>query len=186
MRLSCLEEDASSRDIRIENLLSRVDEVENKGGDIKRRLKNLESTAAPCQNWQPVGLPQTNIFLLGDSNSVVRSGSGRTGGHWVEPSRAPVNTARSLKIFHLLTVSSNLVCGLVPLNHIKNMINDKVNSLTHKRWNSNRHAHTDLILGNHHTKTLKILTNNLNNRTRYRTGICIITGHRPQQTPSHN
>ena len=47
------------------------------------------------------------------------------------------------------------------------MINDKVDSLTH----------TDLILGNHHTKTLKILTNNLNNRTRYRTGICIITGH---------
>ena len=37
---------------------------------------------------------------------------------------------------------------------------------------------TDLILGNHHKKTLKILTNNLNNRTRYRTGIiCIITGH---------
>ena len=71
----------------------------------------------------------------------------------------------------------NLVCSLVPLNHIKNMINDKVNSLTHKRWNSNRHANTDLILGNHHTKTLKILTNNLNNRTRYRTGICIITGH---------
>ena len=58
------------------------------------------------------------------------------------------------------------------------MINDNVNSLTHKRWNTNRHAHTDLILGNHHTKTLKILTNNLNNRTRYRTGICIITGHK--------
>ena len=37
------------------------------------------------------------------------------------------------------------------------MINDKVNSLTQTRWNSNRHAHTDLILGNHHTKTLKIL-----------------------------
>ena len=35
----------------------------------------------------------------------------------------------------------------------------------------------NLIQGNHHTKTLKILTNNLNNRTRYRTGICIITGH---------
>ena len=33
------------------------------------------------------------------------------------------------------------------------------------------------MLGNHHTKTLKILTKNLNNRTRYRTGICIITGH---------
>ena len=49
------------------------------------------------------------------------------------------------------------MCSLVPLNHIKNMINDKVNSLTHKRWNSNRHARTDLILSNHHTKTLKIL-----------------------------
>ena len=57
------------------------------------------------------------------------------------------------------------------------MINDKFNSLTHKKWNSNRHAHTNLILGNHHTKTFKILTNNLNSRTRYRTGICIITGH---------
>ena len=47
------------------------------------------------------------------------------------------------------------------------------------RGNTNRHAHTDLILGNHHSKTLKILTNNLNSRTRYRTGICIITftGH---------
>ena len=32
-------------------------------------------------------------------------------------------------------------------------------------------------LSHHHTKTLKIPTNNLNNRTRYRTGICIITGH---------
>ena len=69
------------------------------------------------------------------------------------------------------TVSSNLVYSLVPLNHIENMINDKVNSLTQTRWNSNRHAHTDLILGNHRTKTLKILTNNLTNRTRYHTGI---------------
>ena len=69
------------------------------------------------------------------------------------------------------------MCSLVPLNYIKNLINDKVNSLTQKRWNSNRRAHTDLILGNHHTKKLKILTNNLNNRTRYRTGICIFTGH---------
>ena len=64
--------------------------------------------------------------------------------------------------FNLALELSNL------LNHIKNIINDKVNSLTHKRWNTNRHAHTDLILGNNHTKTLKILTNNLNNRTRHR------------------
>ena len=66
------------------------------------------------------------------------------------------------------------MCSLVPLNHIKNMINDKVNSLTQTRWNSNRHTHSDLILGHHHTMTLKILTNN---RTRYRTGICIVRGH---------
>ena len=70
------------------------------------------------------------------------------------------------------------MCSLFPLNHINNMINDKVNSLTQTIWNSNRHAHTDLILDNHHTKKLKILTNNLNNRTRYRTGIWIITGHK--------
>ena len=55
------------------------------------------------------------------------------------------------------------------------------------RWNSNRHAHTDLILGNHHKKTLRILTNNLNSRTRYRTGICIITGHIGlNKTPTQN
>ena len=77
------------------------------------------------------------------------------------------------------------MCSLVPLNHIKNMINDKVNSLTQTRWNFNIHAHTDLILGNHHTKTLKILTNNLYNRTRYRTGICIITGHKGLKTHLH-
>ena len=57
------------------------------------------------------------------------------------------------------------------------MINNNVNILTHKRWNSNRHAHTDLISLYLAITTLKILTNNLNNRTRYRTEICIITGH---------
>ena len=86
-------------------------------------------------------------------------------GHW--------GTEKTDELAKAGTVSSYLVCSLVPLNRIKNMINDKVNSLTQTRWNYNRHAHTDLILGNHHLKTLKILTNNLNNRPRHRTAICI-------------
>ena len=71
------------------------------------------------------------------------------------------------------------MCSPVPLNHIKKMINDKVNSLHIKDGTliDTYNVHTDLILGNRHTKTLKILTNNLNNRMRYCTGICIITGH---------
>ena len=93
---------------------------------------------------------------------------------WIKPHTGHWGNGKADELAKAGTVSSNLVCSLVPLNHIQNMIN----SLTHKRWNSNRHAHTDIILGyHHHTKTLKILTNNLNNRTKYRTGICIITGH---------
>ena len=109
------------------------------------------------------------LTKLADENTVHLKWIKAHTGHW--------GNEKADELAKAGTVSSNLVCSLVPFNHIKNMINDKVNSLTHKRWNSNRHAHTDLILGNHHTKTLKILTNNLNNRARYRTGICIITGH---------
>ena len=92
---------------------------------------------------------------LADENTVHLKWIKAHTGHW--------GNEKADELAKTGTVSSNLVCSLVPLNHIKNMINDKVN----------RHAHTDLILGNHHTNTLKILTNNLNNRT----GICIITGH---------
>ena len=74
--------------------------------------------------------------------------------------------------------SSSNTATLSPTQQPHSQRTTKTDStLTHKRWNSKRHAHTDLILGNHHTKTLEILTNNLNNRTRYRTGICIITGN---------
>ena len=48
---------------------------------------------------------------------------------------------------------------------------------------------SDYLYSNWSTDNLKILINNLNNRTRYRTGICIITGHiglNSQQTPSQN
>ena len=103
------------------------------------------------------------LTKLADENIVQLKWIKARTGHW--------GNEKADELAKAGTVSSNLVCSLVPLNHIKNMINDKVNSLTHKRWNSKRHAHTDLILGNHHTKTLKILTNN---RTRYCTGICVI------------
>ena len=109
------------------------------------------------------------LTKLADENTVQLKWIKANTGHW--------GNEKADELAKAGTVSSNLVCSLVLLNHIKNMMNDNGNSLTQTRWNCNGHAHTDLILGNHHTKTLKILTNNLNNRTRYRTGLCIITGH---------
>ena len=141
-------------------------------------LSALQALSNKIHNNKSINDCHKALTKLADENTVQLKWIKAHTGHW--------GNEKADELAKAGTVSSNLVCSLVPLNHIKNMINDKVNSITHKRWNSNRHAHTDLILGNHHTKTLKILTNNLNNRTRYRTGICIITGHRPQQTPLQN
>ena len=132
-------------------------------------LYALQALSNKIHNNKSINDCHKALTKLADENTVQLKWTQAHTGHWGNIKADGLAKAR--------TVSSNLVCSLVPLNHIKNMIKDKVNSLTHKRWNSNRHAHTDLILGNHHTKTLKILTINLNNRTRYRTGICIITGH---------
>ena len=129
----------------------------------------LQALSNKIHNNKSINDCHTALAKLADENTVQLKWIKFHTGHW--------GNEKADELAKAGTVSSNLMCSLVPLNHIKNMINDKVNSLTHKRWNSNRHAHTDLILGNHHTKTLKILINNLNNRTRYRTGICIITGH---------
>ena len=68
-RLNRLEEEASSRDIRIENVLCRVDELELKGINMEERLTQVESGSDHSQIWHPVGLPETNVLLLGDSNS---------------------------------------------------------------------------------------------------------------------
>ena len=68
-RLNSLEQDASSRDICIENVLSRVDELEDKGADLEQRITSIESAADSEGLWQPVGSPETKILLLGDSNS---------------------------------------------------------------------------------------------------------------------
>ena len=132
-------------------------------------LSALQALSNKIHNNKSINDCHKALTKLADENTVHLKWIKAHTGHW--------GNEKADELAKAGTVSSNLVCSLVPLNHIKNMINDKVNSLTHKRWNTNRHAHTDLILGNHHKKTLKILTNNLNNRTRYRTGICIITGH---------
>ena len=68
LKLLNLEEEASSRDIRVENSLSRVDALENKAVDFEQRLARLESVDSP-EEWQPVGTPETKVLLLGDSNS---------------------------------------------------------------------------------------------------------------------
>ena len=79
MQLSGLERDVSSRDIHINNVLTRVDDLEQKGVDLEQRLASIESAAAASDLWQPVGTPETHILLLGDSNSggKIKFGEGR-------------------------------------------------------------------------------------------------------------
>ena len=75
------------------------------------------------------------------------------------------------------TSSDNTVESLIPLNYIKNLINNKVKDLSAERWNTNKHIHTDQIVNKHQDKILKTLEANINNRIRYRTAVNIITGH---------
>ena len=132
-------------------------------------LSALQALSNKTHNNKSITDCHKALTKLTDENTIKLN--------WIKAHTGHCGNEKADELAKAGTVSSNLVCSLVPLNHIKNMINDKVNNLTQTRWNSNRHAHTDLILGNHHKKTLRILTNNLNNRTRYRTGICIITGN---------
>ena len=67
------------------------------------------------------------------------------------------------------TSSENTVESLIPLNHIKNLINNKVKDLSAERWNTNKHIHTDQIVNKHQDKILKTIEANINNRMRYRT-----------------
>ena len=138
-------------------------------------LSALQALSNKIHNDKSINDCHKAITKLADENTVHLKWIKAHTGHWGNEKADELTKAG--------TVSSNLVCSLVPLNHIKNMINDKVNSLTHKRWNTNRHAHTDLILGNHHTKTYKQpqQSHKVSHRYmhHYRT-------HRPQQTPSQN
>ena len=113
-------------------------------------LSALQALSNKIHNNKSINDCHKALTKLADESTVHLKWIKAHTGHW--------GNEKADELAKAGTVSSNLVCSLVPLNHIKNMINDKVNSLTHKRWNTNIHAHTDLILGNHHTKTLKILT----------------------------
>ena len=75
------------------------------------------------------------------------------------------------------SLGGDTVESLIPLTHIKNIIDNKVNELSNTRWYTNKHAHTDLVIGNHQDKILKTLDANVCNRIRYRTAVNIITGH---------
>ena len=107
-------------------------------------LSALQALSNKIHNNKSINACHKALTKLADENTVQLKWIKAHPGHW--------GNKKADMLAKAGTVSS-----LVPLNHIKNMINDTVNSLTHKRWNSNRHAHTDLILGNHHTKTLKVL-----------------------------
>ena len=70
LRISELEQNSSSQNIRIENLLSRAEDLEQQGADVEQRLASVESSlSATDESWQPAGTPDTKILLLGDSNS---------------------------------------------------------------------------------------------------------------------
>ena len=138
-------------------------------------LSALQALSNKIHNDKSINDCHKAITKLADENTVHLKWIKAHTGHWGNEKADELTKAG--------TVSSNLVCSLVPLNHIKNMINDKVNSLTHKRWNTNRHAHTDLILGNHHTKTYKQPQQSHKVSHRY---MHHYRAHRPQQTPSQN
>ena len=82
LRLHEIEQNASSRDIRIEiNLLSRVDDLEYKGKDVEQRLVSVESSAPDSEELlQPAGTPETKILLLCDSNSSGKINFGKERG----------------------------------------------------------------------------------------------------------
>ena len=95
-------------------------------------LSALQALSNKTHNNKSITDCHKALTKLADENTVKLNWIKAHTGHW--------GNEKADELAKAGTVSSNLVCSLVPLNHIKNMINDKVNSLTHKRWNSNRHA----------------------------------------------
>ena len=96
-------------------------------------LSALQALSNKIHNNKSITDCHKALTKLADENTVQRK--------WIKAHTGNWGNEKADELAKAGTVSSNLVCSLVPLNHIKNMINDKVNSLTHKRWNSNRHTH---------------------------------------------
>ena len=75
-RLNSVEEAASSSELRVQDLLTRVEAIERREAEVEQRMVSLGSSVESVrrgetdENWQPVGVPETKILLLGDSNSA--------------------------------------------------------------------------------------------------------------------
>ena len=75
-RLNNVEEAASSSELRVQDLLTRVEAIERREAEVERKMVSVESSVESVRrgetdvNWQPVGVPETKILLLGDSNSA--------------------------------------------------------------------------------------------------------------------
>ena len=96
-------------------------------------LSALQALSNKTHNNKSITDCHEALTKLADENTVKLKWIKAHTGHW--------GNEKADELAKAGTVSSNLVCSLVPLNHIKNMINDKVNNLTQTRWNSNRHLH---------------------------------------------
>ena len=103
-RLNNVEEAASSSELRVQVLLTRVEAIERREAEVERKMVSVESSVESVRrgetdvNLQPVGVPETKILLLGIRTPLAKLNSDRSGERWVERSLDPVNSARSLKI----------------------------------------------------------------------------------------
>ena len=68
-RLNSVEEAASSSELRVQDLLTRVEAIERREAEVESSVESVRRGETD-ENWQPVGVPDTKILLLGDSNSA--------------------------------------------------------------------------------------------------------------------
>ena len=80
-------------------------------------LSALQALSNKIHNKSITGCHKA-LTKLADENTVQLKWIKAHTGHW--------GNEKADELAKAGTVSSNLVCSLVPLNHIKNMINDKV------------------------------------------------------------
>ena len=85
-------------------------------------LSALQALSNKIHNHKSINDCHKALIKLADENTVQLKWIKSHTGHW--------GNEKADELAKAGTVSSNLVCSLVLLNHIKNMINDKVNSLT--------------------------------------------------------
>ena len=73
-----------SSELCVQDLLTRVEAIERREAEVEQRMVSVESSVESVrrgetdENWQPVGVPETKLVLLGDSNSTgkIKFGQG--------------------------------------------------------------------------------------------------------------